>query len=84
MNTTTPRTIPAAQEGPAINHTAEPRSSRVLLRTPMDFSPRGTIAFSFLNSFEWLGTKLRAAFRRSMPIQAGSLDSLHYRHRQIS
>jgi hypothetical protein len=82
MNTTTPRTSPAAHQGPAI-HMTQPASSRALLPTRMDFSPRANVAFSFLNSLEWLGTKLRAAFSRSVALPASSLASLHYR-RHIS
>ena len=83
MNTTTPRTNPAVHEGPAM-HMTQPASSRQPLRTPMDISPRANVAFSFLDSLEWIGAKLRAAFWQSIPLQASSLASLHYRHRHIS
>jgi hypothetical protein len=79
MNTTTPRTSPAADED-----RTQQASSRALLRTRRDFSPRASVAFSFLDSLAWLGTKLRAAFSRRIPLQASSLASLPYRHRHIS
>jgi hypothetical protein len=84
MSDTTPLANPAAREGLAINPTARSAPSRALLDIRMGFSPRANVALSFLRSLEWLRTKLQAVFSRSLPVEASSLASPDYRHRQIS
>jgi hypothetical protein len=84
MNGTTPATRPTAHEGLAVNHIAQPASSRALLYTRMGFSPRANVALSFLRFVEWLRAKLDAMLSPKIPVAASSLASPDYGRRQTS
>ena len=47
----------------------------------MNFSPRATVAFSFLDSVHWLRAKLHTLFSRTLQVQAAPLAQPNYHHR---